>query len=100
MSPDVRNENLKQMLCGNDVVVFPDSEHKSCDGMPSFSVIFNDLKTMYEEQTNAVLQERKQHKKESIRKPRVDMGPSMNNMKDEDKQFASNFDPELIKGNI
>lgn len=98
MDPIERNANLKKIIGNNDVVVWNDAHFNYCDGLPAFSILFNDLKAIFKE-NSSVLEERIKNKTLKTRKPKVDMGRTFNNVPADEKQLSSNFDPKLIKGN-
>ena len=49
MDRNERNHLLKRLLENEGIVVFPSEKHTSVDGLPIFSILFNDLKEVLKE---------------------------------------------------
>lgn len=73
-----RNSALRQMLDKDSVVVFPDRDHETCDGLPYFTIMMHDLKYLIQGKGKPLEASRR-----VTRKPRVDMGIPKQNMENE-----------------
>jgi hypothetical protein len=52
MPHEQRNHLLKRLLEGYGIVVFPSDNHNSVDGLPTFNILFNDLKELLKDENN------------------------------------------------
>lgn len=91
-----RNKELKKMLQNQNIIVFPDDHIEPVDGLPGFSIMFNDLKDLIGKD-----EDKAPRKQKLIMKQPVDMGqPSV--MEDEvgEEKHNSQIDPSMFKGNV
>lgn len=86
------------MLEKDNIIVFADDKYQTCDGLPLFSIIQNDLKSIMDNENEnklAVVSPTKM-----TRHPKVDMGlPPEKEGQEKTAKAGSTFDPKLIKGN-